>query len=70
MTLYKVDKCYLGSNYAPTYVVLPYNLRGHLKCCIKWYGFKGLKWCYLFKKQAERKAKELNKMTRKVNKNG
>lgn len=59
MTLWKVDRYYHNSN-TPTYEVMPYNFRGHLYCCWKWYGFKGLKWCYLFKKQAENKAKRLN----------
>ena len=60
MILWKVDRYYHNSN-IPTYEVMPYDLKGHLKCCWKWYGFKGLKWCYLFKKQAEYKAKKLNK---------
>lgn len=60
MTLWKVDKHY-DRNDNIRYDVMPYSLRGHLKCCLKWYGFKGLKWCYLFKKQAERKAEKLNK---------
>lgn len=59
MTLWKVNKYYFN-NSTPTYEVMPYNLKGHLKCCWKWYGFKGLKWCYLFKKQAEYKARKLN----------
>jgi hypothetical protein len=62
MTLWKVDKYYHNNNDdVPVYEVSPYHLRGHLQCCLKWYGIKGLKWCYLFKKQAERKAKKLNK---------
>lgn len=60
MTLWKVDKYYFNNSDTPTYEVMPYSLRGHLSCCWKWYGFKGLKWCYLFKKQAERKASKLN----------
>lgn len=60
MTLWKVHK-YYDRNDNTYYDVMPYDLRGHLKCCLKWYGFKGLKWCYLFKKQAERKARKLNK---------
>ncbi len=60
MTLWKVDRYYHNSN-VPVYEVMPYNLRGHLMCCWKWYGIKGLKWCYMFKKQAERKAMKLNK---------
>ena len=64
MTLWKVDK-YYDRNDKIYYDVMPYDLRGHLKCCLKWYGFKGLKWCYLFKKQAERKAEKLNKHIKK-----
>jgi hypothetical protein len=61
MTLWKIDKCYYNNSNTPTYVVLPYHFRGHLKACWKWYGIKGLKWCYLFKKMAEYKARKLNK---------
>ena len=61
MTLWKVDKYYLNNSDIPRYKVMPYNLRGHLSCCKKWYGFKGLKHCYLFKIQAEHKARKLNK---------
>ena len=60
MTLWKVCKHFYINSDRPTYDVLPYNLNGHLKCCWKWYGIKGLKWCYLFKKQADKKAKKLN----------
>jgi hypothetical protein len=60
MTLWKVVKCYRSGSDVPVYEVLPYNLYGHLKCCYLWYGFKGLKWCYLSKKHAERMAKKLN----------
>lgn len=59
MTLWKLYK-YYDRNDNIYYDVMPYNSLGHLKCCLKWYGFKGLKWCYLFKKQAERKAMKLN----------
>lgn len=59
MTLWKVCRHFYINSDKPTYEVLPYNLKGHLKCCWKWYGIKGLKWCYLSKKQAERKANEL-----------
>lgn len=59
MTLWKVHKYYdIKDNVH--YDVMPYDFKGHLKCCWKWYGIKGLKWCYLFKKQAENKAKKLN----------
>lgn len=61
MTLWKVCKHYHNSN-IPTYEVMPYSLCGHLMCCLKWYKFKGLKWCYLFKKQAENKARRLNEL--------
>lgn len=60
MTLWKVCKHYHNSN-VPVYEVLPFNLKGHLSCVFKWYGLKGLRWCYLSKKQAEKKAKKLNK---------
>lgn len=60
MTLWKVHK-YYDKNDNVYYDVSPYNLRGHLNCCLKWYGFKGLKWCYLFKWRAECKARKLNK---------
>ena len=59
MTLWKVNRYYRNDD-KPVFEAMPYNLRGHLICCCKWYGFKGLKWCYLFKKQAENKAKRLN----------
>ena len=58
MTLWKVCKHYY--NRMSTYEVFPYSLVGHLKCCWKWYGLRGLKWCYLSKEQAEHKAKKLN----------
>lgn len=61
MTLWKVCKHYHNSN-TPIFEAIPYNLRGHLICCLKWYGIKGLKWCYLFEKQAENKAKKLNRI--------
>lgn len=62
MTLWKVEKYYHNkNNNVPVYEVAPYNLKGHLKCCWKYYGLSGLKWCYLSKKRAERKAAALNK---------
>ena len=60
MTLWIVNK-YYDKNDNIHYEVLPYSAWGHLKCCLKWYKFKGFQWCYLFKKQAERKVKKLNK---------
>lgn len=60
MTLWKVDRYFRNGN-GIIFKAIPYDLNGHLKCCFKWYGIKGLKWCYLFKKQAERKARKLNK---------
>lgn len=59
MTLWKVDKYYYDSD-TPVFEATPYNLRGHLKSCWKWYGLKGLKWCYLSKRKAENKARKLN----------
>lgn len=61
MTLWKVDK-YYDKNDNICYRVLPYNLKGHLLCCLKWYGLKGLKWCYLSKKRAEQKAVKLEEV--------
>lgn len=58
MTLWKVCKSYYNNTLV--YEVYPYNLQGHLMCCLKWYGFSGLKRCYLSKKQAECKARKLN----------
>lgn len=60
MTLWKVNK-YYDTNDNIYYAVAPYDLLGHLKCCFKWYGLNGLKWCYLSKKQAENKANKLNR---------
>jgi hypothetical protein len=60
LVFYKVDKHFYVNSDKPFYDVLPYHFWGHLKCCYKYYGIKGLKWCYLSKKWAERKAKKLN----------
>ena len=60
MIIWKVDKHY-SSDDTFKYMPIAYDLKGYLKCCWKWYGLKGLKWCYLFEKQAERKAIKLNK---------
>lgn len=60
MTLWKVCKHFYINSNVPTYDVEPYNLKGHLKCCLKYYGIKGLKGCYLSRKRAERKAAALN----------
>lgn len=61
MMIWKVCKHYHNSN-VPIYEVLPFDSSGYLTSCFKWYGFKALRWCYLFKKQAERKADKLNKL--------
>ena len=66
LKFYKVDKHFYITSDKPFYDVTPYHFLGHLKCCWKWYGIKGLKWCYLFKWQADRKAKKLNNMTRSI----
>lgn len=60
MTLWKVNAYFYNNSNTPIYKIAPYDLLGHLKCCLQWYGLKGLKWCYLFKKQAENKANKLN----------
>jgi hypothetical protein len=65
MTLWKVVVCY-PNNDKPMFVVLPYDLIRHLRCCFKWYGLNGLKWCYLFCRQAEKKAEKLNRDIRKA----
>lgn len=65
MTLWKVNK-YYNKQDKIYYEVSPYNFIGHLKCCFKWYGWKGLRWCYLFKWQAELKAKNLTKREEKM----
>ena len=60
MTLWKVHENYDNNNNI-YYDVMPHDLINYLKCYFYWFGFKGLQWCYLFKKQAEKKAKNLNK---------
>ena len=60
MTLWKVGKYYHNGN-TPNFDVVSYNSKDYLICCWKWYGINGLRWCYLSKKQAECKAKKLNK---------
>ena len=60
LKFWKVDKHFYITSDKPYYDVAPCHFWGHLKCCWKWYGIKGLKWCYLSKKQAECKAKRLN----------
>ena len=60
MKLWVVVKHFYINSDIPVYEVLPYHFWGHIKCCWKWYGIKGLKWCYISRKRAERKAKVLN----------
>ena len=60
MTLWKVEKYYDKKDNI-YYDVTPYSLKGHLYCCWQWYGWKGLKNCYLFHKQAVKRADKLNK---------
>lgn len=60
MKLWRVNKHFYINRTKPFYDIAPYHFWGHLKCCCKWYGIRGLKWCYLSKKRAERKAKKLN----------
>ena len=59
MTIWKVEKCYTNDDNI-IYNAYPYDLKGHLKACKKWYGIRGLKWCYLSWKRARNKAKKLN----------
>lgn len=63
MTLWKVDK-YYNKEDKIKYIATPYSMKGYIHCCWMWYGFKGLKNCYLFEKQARRKANKLNKENR------
>ena len=65
MTLWKVDRVDRNHSKRPGYIVSPYDMVGHIKCCIEWYGWEGLRWCYLFKWQAELKAKSLDRKERK-----
>ena len=65
MTLWKVVKHFYINSKEPTYEVEPYHFWGHLKCCWKWYGIHGLKCCYLSKRRAESKAKELYEASNK-----
>jgi hypothetical protein len=60
MTLWRVVAVYDPDDNI-YYDVVPYNFWGHIKCCIKWYGFKGLKRTYLSEKKAEKVAAKLNK---------
>ena len=62
MTLWTVDKYYLGDSDEPVYNITPRDLKGYLYCCLKWYGINGLRWCYLSRKQAANKANKLNRM--------
>jgi hypothetical protein len=59
MCWYKVQKFYNKDDNS-YYDVLPYSFWGHIDCCIRWYGWKGLKRCYLSKKKATRVATKLN----------
>jgi hypothetical protein len=61
VVLWKVTKHFYINKDKPVYDVMPHHFLGYLRCCLKWYGIKGLKRCYIFKKHAERKAEELNK---------
>ena len=62
MTLWKVCKHFYINSDRPIYDVMPYHFWGHLKCCWKWYGWSGLKKCYLIKKRAELEAARLNNL--------
>ena len=60
LKLWRVNKhLYITSN-KPTYDVTPLRMLEYLMCCCKYYGIRGLRWCYLFKWQADRKARKLN----------
>jgi hypothetical protein len=60
MILWKVCKHFYITMDKPVYDIMPLRLFSYLRTCCKYYGIKGLKWCYLSKKQAERKARKLN----------
>ena len=60
MTLWGVCKRY-GQNDEIEFYVMPYSFLGHLKCCIKWFGIKGMKNMYLTEKKANKVAEKKNK---------
>ena len=60
LKFWKVCKHFYINSDKTVYDVMPYHFLGHLRCCLKYHGIRGLKWCYLSKKRAERKATELN----------
>ena len=51
MTLWKVEKCYKKDDHVE-YCMLPYDFKGVLKNCFKYYGIKGLKDMHLSKRRA------------------
>ena len=60
MKLWRVDKHIYITSSKPVYDVTPLHFLQYLTCCYKYYGITGLKRCYFFKRQAERKAMKLN----------
>ena len=60
LKLWRVDKHIYITCDKPVYGVTPLRLLEYIKCCCRYYGLRGLKRCYLFRWQAERKAKKLN----------
>lgn len=61
MTFWKVDKYYYDNNGIAIFGIMPYSFTFLIYSLMKWEGLKTLKRCYLFKKQAERKVRKLNK---------
>lgn len=65
MTIWRVDKHYFGHDNYPTYLVTPYDFVGYMKYFLKRYGLKGV---YLFKNQANNKARRLNRTVQRKRK--
>lgn len=63
MSIWLVRKFY-DKNDNPYYEAHPHSFWGHIKCCVKWYGWKGLKRCYLSEKKATKVAEKLSRSIR------
>ena len=53
MTLWKVEKCYKKDD-SIQYYVMPYNFKGVMKGCLRYFGIKGLKDMHLSRRKAEK----------------
>jgi hypothetical protein len=60
MTLWKVEKC-CKKNDRIEYYMLPYDLKGVIKNCFKYYGIKGLKDMHLSRRRAAKIVDKRNK---------